>query len=117
MEGERRGEANVEKFDVEKMAVVDLHLVQMPVHLGPGWEIHLSCELVGRSERLTAEVHQDLAAVGKLAKNYFFGGEAGRFVVGRPLRLRPTFAVTSSFGFEAWFGQLKKNEMLSFITE
>ena len=52
-------------------------------------------------------MHQPEA--GKLAKNYFFDGVgAGRSVVGRPARLRPTFeVVTSSFGFEALFGLLE----------
>ena len=52
-------------------------------------------------------MHQQEAALGKLAKNYFFDADAGRSVVGRPSRLRPTFVVTSSFGFEALFGLLE----------
>ena len=70
------------------------------IHLGLGWEIHLSYEL---------GVLQPEAPLGKLAKNCFFGDVAGRSVVGRPSRLRPTFAVTSSFGFEALFGLLEWN--------
>ena len=51
---------------------------------------------------------QPEAPLGKLAKNCFFGDVAGRSVVGRPSRLRPTFeVVTSSFGFEALFGLLE----------